>query len=400
VKRFAWAVLALAAVPLAAAAHTRSVSYSSWTLAPDGARVELRVSLLELSRLGIDPARDVGSDGPVARYLAEHLTLARGGVPCTVSGERVSKPSPQGQVRVQWQLACAASGAATIESRVLLAEAPSHLHFARVATPQGALERVLSEAEPRWSLPDAEGAQAAAPEGSGLADYVRLGVVHILSGWDHLAFVLALLLLASRFAEVAGLVTAFTLAHSITLALAVLGVVRPEGSAVEALIGFSIALVAAENAWLLAGRGLAVPAIAVAGLCGLALLAASGTGVVPAAALLGLALFSACHFGLLGRVDRPARLRAAVAFAFGLIHGFGFAGVLAEMELPAGRVAPALFGFNLGVELGQLAIVALIWPALRWLEAHLPGRHRQVAEAASAAICGLGLYWFVVRTFA
>jgi hypothetical protein len=168
---------------------------------------------------------------------------------------------------------------------------------------------------------------------------------------------------------------------------------------VEALIGYSIALVAAENSWLLAGRGVAVPLVTVLGLCAMSLLGAFGIGVVPRITLVGLALFSACHFGLLSRVDRPARLRSAIAFAFGLVHGFGFAGVLAEMELPANRVAPALFGFNVGVEIGQLAIVALVWPALRSLERHRPERHRGVAEVGSAAICGLGLYWFLSRAF-
>jgi hypothetical protein len=391
---------ALAAEP--AQSHTRSVSYSSWTLDEGGASVRVRIPLLELTRLAIDPELDVGSGGPVARYLAEHLTLERGGARCGAS-DPVAEPAPKGWVHFRWRLDCPASGPAWIESRILLDEAPSHLHFARVATPDGALERVLTEGEPRWSLPGAapHGAPSPAAEGTGLGGYVVLGIVHILSGWDHLAFLLALLLLASSLAEVASLVTAFTLAHSITLALAVLGVVRPDAAAVEALIGFSIALVAAENGWLLSGRGAAVPAVSVAALCGLAALAAAGTGAVPAPALLGLALFSLCHFGLLARVARPARLRSAVAFAFGLVHGFGFAGVLAEMQLPAARTAQALFGFNAGVEIGQLAIVILIWPALRALEMRSPERlHRRVAELGSAAICGLGLYWFLVRALA
>jgi hypothetical protein len=121
---------------------------------------------------------------------------------------------------------------------------------------------------------------------------------------------------------------------------------------------------------------------------------------VPAGALAGLALFSACHFGLLARVERPARLRAAVAFAFGLIHGFGFAGVLAEMALPAERLVPALLGFNVGVELGQLAIVAVAWPVLALLARVADGRpHRWIAELGSAAVCGLGLFWFLTRAF-
>ena len=394
--------LALVAVaPASAPAHTRSASYSSWSFDADGAEVELRIPLLELTRLPVDPARDLGSGGPVALYFADHLVLLQGASRCLPESPPVAQQAPRGWVAYRWRLRCPASGPRVIESRVLLEEAPSHLHFARVAA-DAVQERVLTEADPRWPLDTSDGAKSRPTlEGTGLLGYVRLGVLHILSGYDHLAFLLALLLLASTLREVAYLVTAFTLAHSITLALAVLGVLRPDAAAVESLIGFSIALVAAENGWLLSGRGVAVPVVATSALCALAALAAAGIGAVPAGALLGLALFSLCHFGLLARASLPARLRAAVAFAFGLVHGFGFAGVLAEMELPPQRVAHALFGFNVGVELGQLGVVALIWPALRGLERRSPqGLYRKVAEIGSAAICALGLYWFLARALA
>jgi len=397
------AIAAALLVAAAAAAHTRSVSYSSWRIDDAGARVRVRVPLLELSRLGLDPRLDVGTGGPAARYLADHLSLSVGDRACAVREPPVARAAAEGFAHFEWRVACEVSGGATIASAILLAEAPSHLHFARVERAgAGALERVLTAGEPGWTLPaaDSDGADASQAQGTSLGGYLLLGVEHILSGWDHLAFVLALLLLARRLGEVAALVTSFTLAHSVTLALAVLGVVRPEAAAVEALIGFSIALVAAENAWLLGGRGRGVPAVATLGLLGLAALAAAGVGSVSAATAGGLALFSACHFGLLARVERPGRLRAAVAFAFGLIHGFGFAGVLAEMELPAERTVPALFGFNAGVELGQLAIVCAVWPALRWLSRASPQRwYRAVAETGSAAILALGLHWFVQRTF-
>jgi hypothetical protein len=88
----------------------------------------------------------------------------------------------------------------------------------------------------------------------------------------------------------------------------------------------------------------------------------------------------------------------AVAFAFGLIHGFGFAGVLNELALPPGRLALALGGFNVGVELGQLAVIALAWPLVR--AAVRAGFGRAVAEIGSSALCGLGVFWLVVRAFA
>ena len=385
------------AVP--AVAHTRSVSYSSWKLDASGATVSVRIPLLELSRLAFDPDFDVGSGGPVAEYLATHLALRAGDTPCAATGTPTAAPAARGWAHFRWRVACEASGPRAVESAVLLDVAPSHLHFARVAGDgAGARERVLTEAEPGWTLDAAREAGGSGGAGTTLAGYIALGTRHIASGFDHLAFVLALLLLAGSVREVAGLVTAFTIAHSVTLGLAVLGLVRPDGAAVEALIGYSIALVAAENAWLLGGRGIAVPAAVALGTAGLALFAAFGTGAVGPLVLGGLAVFAGCHFALLGRVARPARLRAAVAFVFGLVHGFGFAGVLAEMELPTGRLVPALFGFNLGVELGQLAVVALVWPALAAIARTSPRRWGPlVAEAGSAAICGLGLFWFLTR---
>ncbi|HKA14866.1 MAG TPA: HupE/UreJ family protein [Myxococcota bacterium] len=386
-----------------AAAHTRSVSYSSWQLDASGATVQARISLLELSRLAFDPVLDVGAGGPAAQYMANHLALRAGDEPCAVAPPIAAEPAPKGWAHFRWRIACSASGARSLETSVLLDVAPSHLHFARVAQAgarEGARERVLTEAEPVWTLEAAPGAGPAAARGTTLAGYVALGIRHIATGWDHLAFVLALLLLARRLREVTVLVTAFTAAHSVTLALAVLGLVRPNGAAIEALIGYSIALVAAENAWLLGGRGAAVPAAAALGTALLAGLAAMGTGAVGPLVLAGLAVFTGCHFALLARAERPARLRAAVAFVFGLVHGFGFAGVLAQMELPTARLAPALFGFNVGVELGQLAAVVLVWPALAAIARASPLRWApRVAEVGSAVVCGLGLFWFVTRAF-
>src|SRR5205823_877316 len=145
----------------------------------------------------------------------------------------------------------------------------------------------------------------------------------------------------------------------LTLAVAALGWMRPERAPIEALIGLSIALVAAENVWLTGVRGRALPATIAGGLAILAIVAAAGIGRVPPLTLAGLGLFAACYFPLLGRVARPATLRWGLAFLFGLVHGFGFAAVLTEARLEPGRLVRALVGFNAGVEAGQLAIVAL-----------------------------------------
>ena len=399
---FVLIALLCALAPRPAAAHGRSLSYSSWKLSSDGALVRVRIPRLELTRLALDPVLEPHKQPALIRLLAESVLLSSRGQPCAPSAEPLPVAAPDGWVVYEWTLKCADPGAPVVSSTLLLDVAPSHLHFARVEMPDGSVrEAVLSEAQASWSLGEL-GATASTPDasGTGLLGYLVLGIEHIATGYDHIVFVLALLLLAASLREVAGLVTGFTIGHSVTLALAVLGVVRPDPAAVEALIAFSIALVAAENSWLLGGRPRAVPAVVVVGLAALAAASLAGTGAVATSTLLGLALFSWCHFGLLDRTSRPAQLRAAVAFAFGLVHGFGFAGILAEMELPTDRLVTALFGFNAGVEVGQIAVVALIWPLVHSLARAHDGRwYGRVAELGSAAICGLGLFLFVTRTF-
>jgi hypothetical protein len=397
--RCASALLALLVLGAAASgqAHTRSASYSSWQVDGLEARVRVRLPLLELTRL--PPELLPETPDPMATYLATHLLLLSADGPCEVQGDPVRRRAPEGWAVIEWTVRCAAAPEA-LESQVLIEVAPSHLHFARLhAGEGGVLERVLTGGDPRWSLRADTGEESEAA-GTSIGGYVLLGIGHILTGWDHLAFIAGLLLLAVTLREVTVLVTSFTLAHSVTLGLAVLGVVHPEADAVEALIGFSIALVAFENVWLMTGRGLGLPLLATAALSALTGLALFGWGAVPPAALAGTTLFTACHFALLRRSERPARLRAAVAFGFGLVHGFGFAGILAEMSLPNDRLVPALFGFNVGVELGQLAVVALVWPALALLARRPdPRPHRWIAELGSAAIAALGLFWFASRTF-
>lgn len=258
---------------------------------------------------------------------------------------------------------------------------------------------MLTEAMPRFVV---RAAMAGPDEvgGGRFRDYLQLGIDHIASGWDHLAFLLGLVLLANRLGEVARLVTGFTLAHSLTLALTVAGLLHPRPDAVEAVIAFSVALVAAERAWHAAGRGLAIPIGALVVLAGLAMAALAGRSSLPLVSALGLMLFTACHFA---SSARPGALwtRTALTFAFGLVHGFGFAGVLVELDLPRDRLVPALAGFNLGVELGQIAIVVLLWPALGLAARTFPARtHRLATELATAGLCGLGCFWLYARTIA
>jgi hypothetical protein len=383
----------------AARAHTRSTSYSSWEIEGTRARVRFDIPQYELTRLPWGIVAPPALNAELARYLAGALRLEAGGVPCTLTdGPRALSAPPEHAV-IEWRLACPNAGPHAIVSELLREVAPSHLHFAKL---RGArvVERVLTAGAPRWELPSG-GGESRPALGSSVTAYLKLGVEHIATGTDHLVFLLGLLLLAASAREVITVVTGFTLAHSITLGLAALGRLRPEATAVEALIGLSIALVAAENAWLLAGRPGALPPSCALAFAALGVAAAFGAGAIPATTYAGLALFAACYFALLARSERPAHLRFALAFCFGLVHGFGFAGVLAEIALPQARLLPALLGFNLGVELGQLAIVALFFAATALGARRVRDNVRfALRDAANAAVCAAGVYWWVSRGYA
>jgi hydrogenase/urease accessory protein HupE len=204
--------------------------------------------------------------------------------------------------------------------------------------------------------------QAVPGSGEVAATYLRLGVEHILFGFDHLLFVLALVILVRDWRRVALTVTAFTVAHSITLAAATLGLVNVPGPPIEAAIALSIVLVAVEI--VNARRG--TPSMA-------------------------------------------ARRPWLVAFCFGLLHGFGFAGALAEVGLPHHAIPIALLFFNLGVEIGQLAFVAAVLSAggmfrraLAYrLEAALVQPTVNRLDVIAAYVIGaVAAYWLIERTSA
>jgi hypothetical protein len=200
-----------------------------------------------------------------------------------------------------------------------------------------------------WSAPiDLTGQFGLATTWQVFAQYLGLGYTHILpKGMDHILFVLGLFLVSVRLRPILVQVTAFTLAHSLTLGLAMYGVVALPTRIVEPLIALSIAYVAVEN---LATRELT-----------------------------------------------PSRL--ALVFMFGLLHGLGFAGVLRDLGLPRGEFLTGLLAFNLGVEGGQLTVIGGALAAVVWFR-HRPAYRQWIVVPASLAIAAIGLYWTVVRVVA
>ncbi len=177
--------------------------------------------------------------------------------------------------------------------------------------------------------------------------FVPEGVHHILIGPDHLLFLVGLLLLGGPVRRLLLVITGFTVAHSITLALAVLNLVTPPGRLVEPIIALSIVYVGADNLLVKGGRD----------------------------------------------------MRVWIALVFGLIHGFGFASVLREMGLPTGALGWSLFSFNLGVEIGQVAVAAVVATALMALRSRSDVAGRRLAFAGSIVVMAAGTFWFVQRVF-
>jgi HupE/UreJ protein len=392
------ALFLTAFLPCAAAlAHDQTTSYSTWKVRGSTVEVTVRLTLLDVSRFpwaNADPAR---VDRMLADYLTERLTMRAGDAPCRLDGAPHPIPGPGDRVAFGWRLQCAGSADLRLRSDVLLDVAPSHLHFARVEIEgQPPLERVLSDGEREWSI-HAAAAGIARKGGGANESYLQLGLAHIATGWDHLAFLAALLLAGGSLAATARSIVGFAVAHSLSLALATLGSLSLDSASIAALIGLSIALVAAENLWHAADRALWLPCAITAALAGLALASASGHGRVAPLALAGLALFAACYFTLLGRAPRTAPLRSAFAFLFGLLHGLGFAGAL-EQSL-SDDVGASLLRFNLGIEIGVIAAVGAALLIRRVVETRESRLREAAVDYASAAALMLGTYWFVARAF-
>lgn len=372
------------------AAHERSVSYSTWRLGNGRADVTLRMTGLDLSRV---PPGTVPADRSLADWLADRLELLVAGVPCTPSAPARELAGAAGSRTFEWTLACSREGELRLRSSLLRTEAPSHLHFARIQRREApATEVLLTSDVPERVL--STGSSAAPP--SSLRLFVLLGVEHILSGLDHLAFLAALLLAATSLGEMTRAVTGFTVGHSLTLAAATLGWVHADRLAVDALIGASIALVAFENLRPPAASRGAGPWVAAAALVGLGV---SGVSRVPPLALGGLAAAVVCSGRAVSAGASGGVLRWGMAALFGLVHGLGFASVLAEAALPPERLALALLGFNLGVEAGQVLLVLAAWPLLATLRRR-PALGALATDAGNAVLLGAGLCWFLVRAHA
>ncbi|HEX2892285.1 HupE/UreJ family protein [Vineibacter terrae] len=280
----------------------------------------------------------------LAGLVARHISVLADGQACAPLPGTVQPPMPgRSSIVIVVHYACAAPvRTLTLRDDLFVVLGRDHHTLANVEWAGGNEQILLDPDRPEARValggPTAS-APATSPASTGAFGFFRLGIEHILEGFDHVLFIFALILRGGRVWSLLGIVTAFTVAHSLTLGLAVLGVVAPPTWIVEPLIAASIAYVAFENIFL----------------------------------------------------ERAVSRRWLVSFLFGLVHGFGFAGALIELGLPAGSLFSSLLSFNLGVEAGQAMIVGLLFPALLWLSRSRWEQRAVTVMSAVVLVVAIGL---------
>lgn len=367
-----WLLVLLSVFSLSAQAHQLSTAYLSGELDATGkVQLELQSRLYDLERaVGLDTNRDgellwgevLGNADDLEAYLKSRINLRRDDRPCNLSFTgpwKVDEHYGEAYLMTPLQAQCPLSGDLTLTYQAFFDQQPEHkllVNFRSEApgsSGTGSSHRVMDRNQQELILGAGEGSLMLT-----IKDFVKEGIIHIWIGLDHILFLVSLLL-TSVLMRVAGqwqaelsvrrivtnavwIVTAFTLAHSVTLTATALGWVQPPSRWVEVAIALSVALAALNNVFPVVTR------------------------------------------------------LSGITFAFGLIHGFGFAGVLGELGVPADQVVPTVLAFNLGVEIGQLAIVLLLLPCLMLLRHYLWFR-RILVPALSLIIAALALYWVVTR---
>lgn len=355
------ALLLVALAPAAATAHEVGLSHGVYTAEPGGLRLVLTFAEKELLVVvdGLDVDQDgklgdadvASSSAAISRDVLSYVRVRAGEVACPLVLTRAYRVEEDG-ASIEARGACPAGAARyEVDLAILDRTTPGHRHLVRLeragSTP---VDLITHRADRSFSVAAAGatgdgGAEVAAGEGhaSGFVGLFVSGIEHILGGLDHLLFLLGLVLVGGSLRGLIGVITAFTVAHSITLGIAVLGLWSPPGAVVEPLIALSVAYVAIEN-WFV----------------------------------------------------KDAGKRWPLTFAFGLVHGFGFAGALGELRVPPAEVPGLLLAFNLGVELGQLAVLAVVLPVLALLRKRA-GFATTGVRAVSVVLAAFGLYWFVSR---
>jgi hypothetical protein len=379
-------------------AHTLSESHSSWQISGSTIRVEMIVPDLEAKRLSPD-GRELPSSAELGRYLAAHLGARSGDKPCSLQSAPRALSASTGALRQELVFKCPAASDLRIHSSAFYERVPSHTNFARIQDNDGRFFEQLLTDEHR-DVEISGGDAGSEIQNARFVKFIQMGIMHIFTGIDHMSFMLGLVLISRRVRDLLFVVSGFTLGHSLTLALAVTGWLRPDRHYIDALVALTIALIGAENLGDSTHRPLPF-ALGLGGIL-ITMAAAKALGLdvtLPTLLLVGGGMFAASYLMLTGHLQDAGRVRLLVTLVFGLIHGFGFASDLLDMQLPAGRLAQLLVGFNLGVEIGQVTVVlGALLVAATLVKLRLVVPRPLFTDLAASFLVGEGLYWFLGRT--
>ena len=386
--------LLLLALSSELSSHQRSESYSKWVVEEQGNESLISISFsIRLSNLN----RLAGPlTGEWQKRVSDKITSSFStNTECSFEEKPISVTLKQDDIfRISWALLCS-SELEKINTAIFFNQDPTHSHIARyIYSSDLSIEKLFTSQTRVWNLKDIKLEKNTV--NSSFKEYVLLGMKHISTGYDHLAFLLGLLLLNQGTRRLLLAITGFTLGHSLTLSLAVVDLVRPVGSFVEALIGYSIALLGLE--FLIRRRkDSSVYIYSAASFLALFLLLYlvffEGSFTL---GLFGLFLFSICYF-ILVKDDRSIFFSLIIASIFGLVHGFGFGGFLFEVGFSEDNLLRALFGFNLGVEAGQIMAI-ILFLSLFYVLSKLKIMNQSYSNPILATfLVSLGTYWFVYR---
>jgi hypothetical protein len=372
-------------------AHDRSESYSrfSFTTNEQGMAIQVTGSIKQDIFNNLNAASRFQSYESLVDYLG---TAINPGSSCKLNNPvEVNENISLGVLKFAWAFQCLQIPE-TISVSLFQDLGVTHTHIARgVVDGESVPEFMFASNQDAWviGLPGERNVNQSSYFG-----YFKSGVEHILSGWDHLTFLLGLLLLfTGRFLVIA--ITGFTIGHSLTLGLGAMNVLRVHSEIIETLIGFSILLLAVEY---FIKHTFEIDKLAknlALSLC--AFLPLTVFGDLDLILIIGLALFLTFYLSLTNHYSN-LWLPLLITIFFGLIHGLGFASSIAESGIPQDRLVPIILSFNIGVEVGQLAVAFALLALIKITKMYFHSSYFHYLHGAMGAfVFSMGTFWFISR---
>ena len=372
-------------------AHNRSESYSkfNFTSNEQGMAIQITGSIKQDIFNNLNPTSHFQSYESLVTYLDKAINP---GSSCKLNESvEINENISLGVLKFVWSYQCLQIPQ-SISMSLFQDLGVTHTHIARgVIDGQSVPEFMFASTQDAWviGLPGESNVNQ-----SSYVGYFKSGVQHILSGWDHLTFLLGLLLLfTGRFLIIA--ITGFTIGHSLTLGLGAMNVLRVHSEIIETLIGFSILLLAVE--YFLKHAFEINKLIKNLALSFCAFLPLTIFGNLDLILIVGLALFLTFYLSLTNHYSNPW-LPLMVTIFFGLIHGLGFASSIAESGIPQDRLLPIILSFNIGVEVGQLAVAFTLLAFLKLTKTYFRfSDFNYLHGAMGTFVFSMGTFWFISR---